>query len=49
MSATANLSEAELLRLREHWVGAQRGAARKVSALDERIDELKKRREAGGK
>ena len=49
MSMLAKLSEAELLRLREHWVGVQRGAARKVSALTKQIDERKKRREAGGK
>lgn len=43
------MSEAELQRLREHWVGVQRGAARKVSALDKVIRERAKQREAEGK
>lgn len=37
------MTDAELARLREHWVGVQRGAARKVSALDKVIDERRKR------
>lgn len=41
---SVRMTDAELLRLREHWVGVQRGAARKVSALDREIDTRKKRR-----
>jgi hypothetical protein len=37
-TATArSMTDAELLRLREHWVGVQRGAGRKVAELDREI------------